>query len=70
VNTVDHEPLTLPLNRMAAQARVPAPWLKAQALSGRIPCLQFGRRLLFCVAAVEKALAEMAEVSFCQPKLS
>jgi hypothetical protein len=50
----------LPLNRMAAQVRLPAAWLKREALAGQIPCLVVGRRMLFNPAAVETALAELA----------
>jgi excisionase family DNA binding protein len=50
----------LPLSRLAARLRLPADWLREEALAGRIPCLRVGRKLLFNADAVEKALAERA----------
>jgi hypothetical protein len=52
--------LLLPLNRLAARIRLPASWLRVEALAGRIPCLRVGRKLLFNPEAVERALAEQA----------
>jgi hypothetical protein len=52
--------LLLPLNRLAARLRLPADWLRDEALAGRIPCLRIGRKLLFSPDAVERALAERA----------
>jgi hypothetical protein len=40
------EPLTN-LVGLSAQLRLPLPWLRAEALVGRIPCLKIGRKLLF-----------------------
>jgi hypothetical protein len=48
---------------LAALLRIPAPWLRGEALAGRIPCLRIGRRLLFNPEAVERALAERAASS-------
>lgn len=48
----------LPLRRAAARLGVPAAWLRAEALAGRVPFLSVGRRLLFNTAAVESALLE------------
>lgn len=48
----------------AATARklgVPEAWLKREGREGRVPCLRAGRRLLFDVEAVERALSERAE---------
>lgn len=45
---------------LSARLRLPADWLRAEALAGRIPCLKVGRKLLFSPDAVEKALAERA----------
>lgn len=55
--------MLLPLNRLAGQLRLPAGWLRTQAISGRIPCLRVGRRLLFNPEAVRRALADLAAVS-------
>jgi hypothetical protein len=45
---------------LAARVRLPAAWLRQEALAGRIPCLRVGRRLLFNVEAVKAALYERA----------
>jgi hypothetical protein len=50
----------LPLHRLAARLRLPADWLRAEALSGRIPCLRVGKKMLFNAEAVERVLAERA----------
>ncbi|MFO0933089.1 MAG: hypothetical protein U1E39_10315 [Planctomycetota bacterium] len=51
-------PLTL---RPTARAvGVPASWLAEEAKAGRIPCLQIGRRRLFNVVAVRRAVLERA----------
>lgn len=39
---------------------LPAVWLKAEALAGRIPSLKAGNRLLFNAEAVERALLDRA----------
>jgi hypothetical protein len=53
--------LTLP--RLALHLQLSRDWLRAEALAGRLPCLRVGRKLLFSLAAVEKALAERAASS-------
>src|SRR5262249_10314454 len=45
---------------LSARLRLPAPWLRAEALAGRIPCLKVGRRLLSNPRAVEEKLAQRA----------
>ena len=55
--------LFLPLRRAAARLGVPAAWLRAETLAGRVPCLRVGRRLLFNPAATERALLERANQS-------
>jgi hypothetical protein len=56
-----NEPLSL--HQLARQLRLDRAWLKREALSGRIPCLRVGRKLLFELAAVKGALAERAATS-------
>jgi hypothetical protein len=53
------ELLSLPL--AARRLRVPAGWLRSEALAGRVPVLRAGRRLLFNVDAVRAALLERAK---------
>lgn len=48
------------LHRLATHLRLPREWLKREAVEGRLPCLRIGRRLLFNVEAVQKAIAERA----------
>jgi hypothetical protein len=45
---------------LAARTHLPAAWLRAEALAGRLPCLRVGRKLLFNVEAVRAALYERA----------
>lgn len=45
---------------LADRLKLPAPWLKAEAMAGRIPSLRVGRRLLFNVTAVERLLLKRA----------
>lgn len=45
---------------LAHRLGLPAHWLRAEANAGRIPALRAGRRLLFSVAAVERALLDRA----------
>lgn len=49
------------LAALAAHLKLPVSWLKAEANAGRIPGLRVGRRWLFNVSAVERAIARMAE---------
>lgn len=47
--------------RMTARTLgVPAYWLRAEALAGRVPALKAGRKLLFDHEAVEEALLARA----------
>ena len=48
------------LSGLSTRLQLPRPWLRAEALAGRIPCLKVGRKLLFNPDAVEKTLAERA----------
>lgn len=45
---------------LARQLNLSRSWLKAEADAGRIPYLKAGRRRLFNIKAVEKALAKRA----------
>lgn len=47
----------------ATRLGVPAAWLKSEAEAKRIPCLRVGRRMLFNVGQVERALLEKAEAT-------
>jgi len=48
------------LFELARRLRLPVAWLKAEADAHRIPCLRAGRRRVFNLEAVERALAERA----------
>jgi hypothetical protein len=50
------------LLELARTVRVPAAWLKAEAVAGRIPSLSAGRRRLFNLEAVVRVLAERAAI--------
>ena len=50
----------LALRPLAKALGVPASWLRAEALAGRIPSLRVGRRLRFNAQAVEQALLRRA----------
>jgi excisionase family DNA binding protein len=55
--------ILIPLAEMAVRCGVPDAWLRREAEAKRIPSLRVGRRLLFNVEAVERALlARAAEV--------
>jgi hypothetical protein len=55
------EPIALlSLRGLTERFKLPAAWLKAEALAGRIPSLRVGRRLLFNPEAVEHVLLERA----------
>ena len=45
---------------LSRRLRLPAAWLRAEAEARRIPSLRAGRRLLFSVEAVERALLDRA----------
>ncbi len=48
---------------MAARLRVPAKWLRQEALAGRIPCLRAGTAILVDPQSVEAALVRRAAAS-------
>lgn len=48
------------LHRLAERTGLPAAWLKREADAGRLPCIRAGRRRMFYMAAVLKALADRA----------
>jgi len=48
----------LTLHRLAERTGLPTAWLKREADSGRLPCIRAGRRRMFDLDAVLKALAE------------
>jgi len=50
----------VPLDRLANELRLSRAWLRKETKAGRIPSLRAGRRILFNVAAVRRALAERA----------
>jgi hypothetical protein len=50
----------LPLFAMARRLHVPNNWLRAEAESGRIPCLIAGQQILFNPSIVEPLLIERA----------
>jgi hypothetical protein len=50
----------LGLRATAKAVGVPASWLRAQAEAGRVPSLVIGRRRLFNVAAVRRAVLQLA----------
>ena len=51
------------LRRTAARIGVPVNWLRGEAQADRVPHLRVGRRMLFSVEAVERALIERMEQS-------
>lgn len=46
--------------QLAQRLRLPVRWLRTEALAGRIPSLEIGRRILFNLDAVRAALAKRA----------
>jgi excisionase family DNA binding protein len=54
-------PVTLP--EMARRLRVPAKWLREQAIAGRIPHLRAGSAFLFEPSAVERAVLKLLRAS-------
>ena len=50
----------MPLRFMAKYLRVPAAWLKDEAVAGRVPHLSAGGTLLFNPTATVRALSERA----------
>jgi hypothetical protein len=53
----------LTLRQAARRTGVTQTWLRREAESGRVPCLQADKRLLFDAAALERALGERASKS-------
>jgi hypothetical protein len=53
-------PTLMTVGPTARRLRVPANWLRAEALAGRVPHLRAGKSLLFDPDAVEAALLERA----------
>ena len=51
----------LTLDQLSDCTGLPAAWLKREADAGRLPCIRAGRRRMFDLAAVLKALAERQE---------
>jgi excisionase family DNA binding protein len=45
------------VSEVASRLRLPAAWLRREAISGRLPCIRAGRRLLLDIEAVRAALA-------------
>lgn len=54
-------PTYLRLNQLAHATRLPAAWLKREADAGNLPCVRAGRRLMFNLDAVLRALGERRE---------
>lgn len=50
----------LNIHGLARELRLPAAWLQREADRGGIPVLRIGRRRLFNLTAVKRALAERA----------
>ena len=50
----------LPLGPLARRLRVPANWLREEAMAGRVPHLKAGKALLFDPEAVERVLLQRA----------
>jgi excisionase family DNA binding protein len=52
-----------PVKIAASRIGIPASWLKSEAEAGRLPAIRVGKRLLFNVEQVERALLAKAEVA-------
>ena len=52
-----------PLKIAASKIGIPASWLKSEAEAARLPAIRVGKRLLFNVEQVKRALLEKAEVA-------
>ncbi len=48
----------LTLGQLSDRIGLPAAWLRREADAGRLPCIRAGRRRMFNLRAVAKALAE------------
>lgn len=56
-------PKLLNTGMMARHLRVQPEWLKAEAASGRLPCVPAGKDFLFSPEAVEAVLLEQAKAT-------
>lgn len=63
VASMSDEPLILPLRAMARSIGVTQRWLREQSDAALIPHLRAGRRYLYAPAAVESAVAELAQTT-------
>ena len=61
--TMNCTPRLLTIGAMARRLHVPATWLRAEALAGRLPHLRAGQRVLFHVDTVEQILLERARTT-------
>jgi len=52
----------LTLNQLSERTGLPVAWVKREADAGRLPCIHAGRRRMFDLAAVLKALADRGGV--------
>jgi len=48
----------IPVQELARALRLPAAWLRREADAGRLPCIRAGKRRMFDIEAVVKALAD------------
>ena len=55
---MDADTKLLTLHRLAERTGLPVAWLRREADEGRLPCIRAGRRRMFDLAAVLKALVE------------
>lgn len=51
----------LSVSQLSERTGLPAAWLRREADAGRLPCIRAGRRRMFNLATVLKALAERGE---------
>lgn len=50
------------VQELARALRLPAAWVKREAQAGRLPCIQVGRRLMFCREDVIQSLSSRAHI--------
>jgi hypothetical protein len=60
---VEHVPEILPLRIVARQLRIPAKWLRDEAIAGRIPHINAAGKILAIPSVVERVLSERAMVT-------
>ena len=53
----------VPITRLAYHTGLSVSWLRAEAQANRIPSIRMGRRWMFNIDAVERALLERASVN-------